>query len=80
MSSFTPVLYSKIVVLADGSCTLIQGIDTATTTPTLSLSFVFYLPRFPFNLLSVSKITKVLNCTVIFFPTHYVFQELKKER
>jgi len=41
MSSFTPTLYSKIVVLADGSCTPIQRIDIAITTPTLSLSFIF---------------------------------------
>jgi len=53
MLSFTPALYSKIVVLIDGSCTPIQGIDTATTTPIFSLSSVFYLPCFHFNLLSV---------------------------
>ena len=76
ISSFTPTSYSNFVVLADGSRTPIQGISIATTTHTLPLSFVFYLPRFPFNLLSVSKITKILNYTVIYFLTHCVFQEL----
>ena len=74
MFYFTPV--SNSVVLADGSRRLIQGIDTATTTLTLLLSSIFYLPCFSFNLLSIIKIIKVLNCIVIFFPTHCVFQEL----
>ena len=76
MSFFTLSLYSKIVILTDGSRTPIQAIGIATTTPTLSLSYIFYLPYFSFNLLSVSKITKVLNYTVTFFSTHCVFQEL----
>ena len=50
MSSFTPTSYSKSVELADGSHILIQSIGTAATTPTLPLSYVFYLPRFPYNL------------------------------
>ena len=65
MSSFTHA--SNSVVLADGSRTHIQGIGTAATTPTLPLLSVFYLPHFSFDLLSVIKITKVLNCTVTFF-------------
>ena len=66
MFSFTSV--SNSVVLVDGSLTPIQGIDAATITPTLSLSFVFYLPCFPFNLLSVNN-TKVLSCKWYFFDT-----------
>ena len=76
MSSFAPVLHSKFVVLAYGSRIPIQGIGTTTTTPTLPLSSVFYLPHFSFNLLSVSQIIKVLNCTMIFFSTHWAFQDL----
>jgi len=56
------------VALADGSRTPIKGVGTVTTTLTLPRSFIFYLPHFFFNLLSVSKITKVLNCNDI-FPT-----------
>ena len=65
MSSFTLALSSKSVVLANGSYTLVQGIGIAITTLTLPLSYL--LPHFSFNMLTVSKITKVLNCTVIFF-------------
>ena len=65
MSSFTPSFY--FVVLADGSRTPIQDIGVATTTSIILLSFIFYLPCFSFNLLSISKIAKVLDCTVTFF-------------
>jgi len=76
MPSFTPTSYNY-VELADGSRTPIQGIGTATTTATLPLSLVLDLPRFSYNLLSVSKIITILNCIVTFFPTRCVFQELE---
>ena len=76
MSSFTSASYFDSVILSDGSRTPIQDIDTAAITPTFSLLSVFYLHYFSFNLLSVSKITKILNCTVIFYPMHCIFQEL----
>ena len=41
MSSFTSALYSKNIVLANGSRTTIQGISTVTITPTFSLSYFF---------------------------------------
>ena len=34
------------------------------------------VPAFKFNLLSVSKLTKELNCCVSFFPTCSIFQDL----
>jgi len=69
-------LHSKIVVLADGYRTPVQHIGTAATNPTLPLTSIFYLHCF--NLLSVSKITKVLNCTVTFF--WHIFQELETRK
>jgi len=63
---FSFITVSNSVVLADDFRTPIQGICTAVTTPTLPLSFIFYLPYFSFNLLLANKITNVLNCTVIF--------------
>ncbi|XP_049414776.1 uncharacterized protein LOC125877559 [Solanum stenotomum] len=35
-----------------------------------------HMAAFEFNLLSVNKLTKELNCYVSFFPTHCVFQDL----
>lgn len=37
---------------------------------------VLYVPDFKYNLLSVSKITKELNCLVAFYPTFCLFQDL----
>ena len=59
--------------------TLIHGIGTAST-PTLDLFSVLYLSNFPFNLLVVPKLSKTLNCSVIFYLTHCVFQDLKMKR
>jgi len=75
MSSFTLALYSKIVVLAR---TPIQGIGTATSTLTFPLSSISIYVIF--LLLIISKIVKFLQCSVIFFLTHCVFQELRTRK
>ena len=46
----------------------------------ISLSSVLYIPSFPFNLLSISKLTKILNCAAIFLSTHCIFQDLKTRK
>jgi hypothetical protein len=45
-----------------------------------NISSVFYLPAFTSNLLSVSKITKELNCNVIFSPHNVIFQDIVTKR
>ena len=65
------------VTLANGSATTVFGLGTANLSPNLSLSSVLYIPDFPFNLLSISKLTKLLNCAAIFLSTHCIFQDLK---
>ncbi|KAL4619835.1 hypothetical protein ACB092_06G109400, partial [Castanea dentata] len=64
------------VTLADGSTTIVSGLDTANLSPNLSLSSILYILDFPFNLLSISKVTKILNCAAIFLSTHCIFQDL----
>ena len=65
------------VTSADGSATTVFGLGIANLSPNLSLSFILYIPNFPFNLLSISKLTKILNCAAIFLSTHCIFQDLK---
>ena len=65
------------VTLANGSATTVFGLGTANLSSNLSLSYVLYIPDFPFNLLSISKLTKILNCATIFLSTHCIFQDLK---
>jgi len=64
------------VTLADGSTTSVIGSGTISPTSSLSLSSVLCLPNFSFNLLSVSQITKSLNCCVLFFSDLCLFQDL----
>jgi len=64
------------VTLADGSTTSVIGSGTISPKSSLSLSSVLCLPNFSFNLLSVSQITKSLNCCVLFFFDLCLFQDL----
>lgn len=38
--------------------------------------FCFHVSNFFLNLLSISHLTKNLNCSVTFFPSYCVFQEI----
>ena len=62
--------------IADGSSKSISEKETIHCTPNMKLSSVLHVPRFLTNLLSISSITKDLNCKAIFFPNHCIFQEL----
>ena len=68
------------VTLADGSTTNVTGLGFVHVTSSLTLDSVLQVPRFPLNLMSVSKLTKSLNCSVTFFPNGCVFQDLKTGR
>ena len=54
---------------------LLKGMDRPNLLP-LTLHNVLYVPGFPTNLLSISTITRTLNCVAIFYPFHCVFQDL----
>ena len=43
--------------------------------PTFSISSILLAPNLSNNLLSISQITKHLNCSVTFYPTYCVFQD-----
>lgn len=64
------------VTLADGSTSAVLGSGTVNPTPSITLSSVLSLPKFAFNLVSVSKLTRTLNCSVSFFPGYCLFQDL----
>ena len=68
------------VTLANDSVTTVSSLGTANLNPNLSLSSVLYIPSFTFNLLSISKLTKLLNCAAIFLSTHCIFQDLKTRK
>lgn len=64
------------VSLPTGAHTPISSIGNFSLSPHLTLSNVLSVPDFKFNLLSVSQLTKTLNCVVSFFPTFCTFQDL----
>jgi len=65
------------VTVADGSTCNSDGYGTVKPTSTITLSSVLSLPKLAFNLISVSKVTRDLNCYISFFPDHCLFRDLK---
>ena len=55
-----------IITLANGSQTIAKGIGSVCPLPSLPLTSVLYVPIFPFNLISISKLTRDLHCVLTF--------------
>lgn len=71
------ICYGKDKVrIADGSYSSIAGKRNISVTLSLPLTSVLHVPKFTLNLLSVSHLTKSLNYSISFFPSHCVFQDL----
>ena len=75
-TSDTPCSSKDKVRVEDGSMVPITGRGSIRCTKTLFLSPGSHVPDFPINLLSVSYITKSLNCRGWFDPSHCAFQDL----
>lgn len=75
-SSYSPSCHSSFVVLVDDSRTNVLGEWAIYANPNLRFSSVLYVPKFPVHLLSISQLTKSLNCSVTFFLSYCVFQDL----
>ena len=56
-----------MITLANRSQTMAKGIGLASPRLSIPLTFVLYVPDSPFNPLSISKLTRDLNCLIIFF-------------
>ena len=65
------------VSIADGLSCSIKGYRSTKPTPSLTLHNVLYVLGFSTTLLSISTITRTLNCVAIFYPFHCVFQDLR---
>ena len=75
-TSFVDTTDLPSVTLADGSKSQVLGHGVVSPIPNLSLSSVLYVPKFLINLSSVYQLTNSHNCSVTFYPTHCVFQDL----
>ena len=71
---------TSTVTLADESTSCIFGSGTIHPTPLITLTSVMSLPQFSFNFISMSKLARTLNCSITFFPDHYLFQDRSTQR
>ena len=55
-----------IITLANGSQTIAKDNGSVCPLPSLPLTSVLYVPNFPFNLISISKLTRNLHCVLTF--------------
>ncbi|RVW52614.1 Retrovirus-related Pol polyprotein from transposon TNT 1-94 [Vitis vinifera] len=74
-SSITTTSALPTVTLANGSQTVAKGIGLALPLPSLPLTSVLYTPECPFNLISISKLTRTLNCPITFSDKFVTLQD-----
>ncbi|RVW76991.1 Retrovirus-related Pol polyprotein from transposon TNT 1-94 [Vitis vinifera] len=74
-SSITTTSDLPTVTLANGSQTVAKGIGLTLPLPSLPLTSVLYTPECPFNLISISKITRTLNCSITFSEKFVTLQD-----
>ncbi|KAJ0939180.1 hypothetical protein HanRHA438_Chr02g0058181 [Helianthus annuus] len=55
----------------------VKGGGTIEISPTMKLSNCLYVPSLSHKLLSISHITKELNCTVLMHPTFCLLQDIR---
>ncbi|KOM48619.1 hypothetical protein LR48_Vigan07g232300 [Vigna angularis] len=66
---------SHLITLANGSKVSSKGIGHVSLSPSLNLQSVLFVPNCPFNLISLSQLTKSLNCSITFDNNSFVIQE-----
>ncbi|KAJ9675922.1 hypothetical protein PVL29_024745 [Vitis rotundifolia] len=74
-SSITTTFALPTVTLANGSQTMAKGFGFAHPLPSLPLHSVLYALECPFNLISISKITRTLNCSITFSDKFVTLQD-----
>ena len=74
-SSLTTTPTLPTVTLVNGSQTVAKGIGLAHPLPSLPLTSVLYTSECPFSLISINKITRTLNCSIIFSDKFVTLQD-----
>ena len=64
-----------MVTLANGSQTIAKGIGSTSPLPSLPLTSILFVPDSPFNLISISKLTRDLNCLITFSDHSVTLQD-----
>ena len=63
------------ITLANGSQTIAKGVGSVCPLPSLPLTFVLYSPNFPFNHISISKLTRDFHCVLTFSHNSVTLQD-----
>ena len=64
-----------MITLANGSQTMAKGIGSACPLPSIPFTSVIYVLDYPFNMISISKLTRDLNCLIIFSDNSITLQD-----
>jgi len=75
---FSNIIHSttlSAVTLANGSTTAVNGIGDVQLLPSISLNSILFAPECSINLISISKLTKHLNCGVTILADYVVVQD-----
>ena len=78
--SFQPCSESYKIKIAYGSYSLVASKGSVILPNSFKLLFVLHVPKLTCKLLSISKVTKDLNCVTKFFPNHHEFQEIETRK
>lgn len=73
--TYSPCPSHRKIIVADGSVTTVAGVGHIQLSPSLLLKDVLHVPKLSTSLLSIHKLTRDMNCTVLFYPSHCVFQD-----
>ena len=73
--SYNPCFGDKNIRVIDDTLATMAGQGKIAFTSSLTLKFVLHVPKLSANLLSIHQITRDLNCTITFFPSHCVTQD-----
>ena len=68
-SSLTITSPLPMITLPNGSQTMAKEIGSTYHLPFVPLTSVLYVPNCPFNMISISKLTRDLNCLITFFDS-----------
>ncbi|KAK2380773.1 putative mitochondrial protein [Trifolium repens] len=75
ISNLLPPKIPHSLTLANGSKAQVTGVGQASPLPSLLLNYVLFVPGSPFNLISISKLTSSLNCSITFCSNSFSIQE-----
>lgn len=70
VSNQAPNPSNSHVSIPNGTCVKITSVESSPTTPKLHQRNILCVRPFHVNLISVSQLTKDLNCSIQFFPNH----------